>query len=310
MDVSHPSHPSYGVHLGRLELRDMIAHAKESFESVLALLESQGIVEKSAVENDWIIVDGTIGNAEKLLQTEYQFYENTETRKLTARTLEYSLPVNLHAHVDIVAPTIKFSTPAAKRSTIVKGFEAPTLPVIASSASDIHDGLNVTACNVTITPDCIKALYKLNHFRGSRCNGNQLALAGFLDEYAQHADLAQFLATYGDEAVDSDFDTVLINGGLNTQNNASDSDQSIVEANLDIQYGPSISYPKPTTYLSTGGFPPEIRTTKSTMSLTSNSSPTFSPWTRFLKQFPSHTEMRNGLSKKLMLTQSATSLPR
>jgi tripeptidyl-peptidase-1 len=139
----------------------------------------------------------------------------------------------------------------------VKDFEAPTLPLIVASASDVHDGLNVTACNVTITPDCIKTLYKFNHFRGSCRNGNQLALAGFLDEYAQHADLAQFLETYESEAVGSDFDTVLINGGLNTQKNATDSDQSIVEANLDIQYSLSLSYPTPTTYFSTGGFPPE-----------------------------------------------------
>jgi hypothetical protein len=56
MGVNTPSHPSYGVHLGRLERRDMIAPAKESLESVLTWLESQGLAEKSAVENDWMIL--------------------------------------------------------------------------------------------------------------------------------------------------------------------------------------------------------------------------------------------------------------
>ena len=106
LDISTPSHPSYGLHLGRLELRDMIAPAMESFDPVLEWIESQGLAEKSTVENDWIIVDGTTGDAEKLLQAEYHLYENIETRKVTARTLEYSIPADLHPHVDIIAPTI------------------------------------------------------------------------------------------------------------------------------------------------------------------------------------------------------------
>jgi tripeptidyl-peptidase-1 len=101
-----------------------------------------------------------------------------------------------------------------------------------------------------------KALYKFNHFRASRRNGNELALAGFLEEYAQHDDLQQFLTTYDPEAVGFDFGEILINGGLNTQD-ATGGPQQIVEANLDIQYGLSLAYPTKTYYISTGGRPPE-----------------------------------------------------
>jgi tripeptidyl-peptidase-1 len=142
----------------------------------------------------------------------------------------------------------------------VKDFPAPA-QFSATSASDVHDGLNVTACNVTITPDCLQALYKFKHFRGSRRNGNELALAGFLEFYAQHDDLAQFLATYDPEAVGSDFATGLINGGVNLQQNVS-GPQNIGEANLDIQYGLALAYPTPTTYYSTAGRPPETTPTE------------------------------------------------
>ena len=255
MDVSTPSHPAYGQHLSRVEVNSMLAPAKASYDLVLEWLEAQGLSPKSTIENDWIILDGTIGDAEELLQTRYQVFENSETGQLTARTLAYSLPAALHAHVDIIAPTIKFSTPSPHMSTIVKDYPAPAIKASTSSASDVHDGLS--ACdNTTITPDCIKALYKFKHFRGSRRNGNEIGLAGFLEEYAQHDDLAQFLSAYEPSANGSDFSTVLINNGLNTQQNVG-GPQSIGEANLDIQYGLSLAYPTPSTYFSTGGRPPE-----------------------------------------------------
>jgi tripeptidyl-peptidase-1 len=153
--VSTPDHPEYGRHLSRVEVNDMLAPSKDSFDSFLEWLELQGLSNKATIENDWIVVDGTIGDAQTLLQTEYRLFEDSETGKVTARTLEYSLPASLHSHVDIIAPTIKFTTPSAQRSTIVKDFAAPAAKLSTSSVADIHDGLNVTACNVTITPDCL-----------------------------------------------------------------------------------------------------------------------------------------------------------
>ena len=255
-DISTPDHPEYGRHLSRSEVNHLLAPPTESFDLVKSWLGEQGLSDKATMVNDWIVVEGTIEDAEKLLQTEYHLFENSETGKSTARTLEYSLPAALHPYIDIIAPTIKFSTPSPKISDLITDFAAPSADFYASSVSDVHDGLDVVACNSSITPDCLKALYKFKHFRGSRRNGNQLALAGFLEEYAQHDDLAQFLGTYDPEANGSDFKTILINGGLNLQD-ATDGPQSEGEANLDIQYGLALAYPTPTYYISTGGRPPE-----------------------------------------------------
>jgi tripeptidyl-peptidase-1 len=203
--------------------------------------------------NDWIIIDGTIGDAAKLLEAEYQVFENQVIGKMTARTLAYSLPASLHAHIDIVAPTIKFGSTSTMRSTLVKNYPAPA--VIQSETGNVHDGLNIVACNSSITPDCLKALYNFNHFRASRRNGNASILASFSEEYAQHDDLAQFLRAYAPNANSSDFSTIPING-LNLQQNVSGPQQT-GKANLDIQYGLSLSYPTPTIHTSTGGRPPE-----------------------------------------------------
>ncbi|KAF4626818.1 hypothetical protein G7Y89_g11340 [Cudoniella acicularis] len=255
-DVSTPNHVLYGRHLSRSEVNKILAPSPKGFVLVQEWLESHNLAQKSSVQNDWIVLEGTIGDAEKLLQTQYELFENTETGKVTARTLAYNIPASLHDYIDIIAPTTKFSTPSPHMSTIVKDYPAFDTKISASSPSDIHDGLDVVACNTTITPNCIKALYKFKHFRGSRRNGNEIALAGFLEEYAQHDDLATFLATYAPEANGSDFKTELINGGKNLQVSVNGT-QNTGEANLDIQYGLALAYPTPTTYYSTGGRPPE-----------------------------------------------------
>lgn len=258
LDISTPDHASYGRHLGREEVNAMVAPSEDSFTRVLQWLESYNLTSEAKTENDWVVVSTTIGTVETLLETKYQMFENTKSGKTAARTLAYSLPAALHQYVDIVAPTIKFSAPVPQLSTIVKDFDAPADIKKVATAADIHDGLDTVACNSSTTPDCLKALYKFKHFRGSRRNGNKIALAGFLEEYAQHDDLAQFLTTYvpGTYGAEADFTQVLINGGLNTQD-VTGGPQSIVEANLDIQYGLGLAYPTPAIYFSTGGRPPE-----------------------------------------------------
>jgi tripeptidyl-peptidase-1 len=252
-DVSTPDHPDYGRHLSRVELRDMLAPSQQSYDAVQKWLKEHGLSDKATIENDWVIIDGTVGNAAELLQAKYQLFENKASGKVTARTLVYSLPASLHAHIDMVAPTIKFGSTSAMKSTL-KNYPAPA--TAKPSPGDVHDGLDVVACNTSITPDCLKALYKFKDFRASQQNGNQFILAGFLEEYAQHDDLAQFLGQYAPYANGSDFSTILINNGSNLQDNVSGPQQTR-EANLDIQYGLSLTYPTPTIYTSTGGRPPE-----------------------------------------------------
>ena len=77
-----------------------------------------------------------------------------------------------------------------------------------------------------------------------------MGICGYLKEYAKYADLQQFLNEYAPNASSDNFTYVLINDGQSLQNDAADDD---IEANLDVQYGLSLSYPTPSTYYSTGG---------------------------------------------------------
>lgn len=80
--------------------------------------------------------------------------------------------------------------------------------------------------------------------------GNKLGICGYLKQYAKYADLEQFLKEYAPIAASDNFTYVSVNGGLLLQNDTVDGD---VEANLDVQYGLSLSYPTPSLYYSTGG---------------------------------------------------------
>ncbi|TQS34820.1 hypothetical protein Golomagni_04782 [Golovinomyces magnicellulatus] len=251
LDISTPSHPSYGKHMSREEVNKYLAPRRQSFDLVQQWLMKQ-YVGNVTIENDWFILESTIGMIEKLLDTTYRIYENTETGQLTLRTISYNLPIYLHPHIDIVAPTIKFSIPSVHRSTLVDW----PLDNIESNKAEILDGNNGAACNLTITIDCLKELYNLRNISGPSSANNKFALAGFLEEYAQHNDLRQFLAYYEPTASGADFSTVLVNGGLNTQQNTVNTPLNMGEANLDMQYA-FLAYPVPTTYISTGGRPPE-----------------------------------------------------
>ena len=77
-----------------------------------------------------------------------------------------------------------------------------------------------------------------------------MGICGYLKEYAKFADFAAFTKEYAPYAANENFTYVLINGGLETQDDTVDDD---VEANLDVQYAYPLSYPTPGFYYSTGG---------------------------------------------------------
>ena len=233
LDASTPDHPSYGQHMNRATVNNMIAPLSASFELVQDWLEQHELASKTTLQNDWIIVQGTVGDAAKLLNAQYQVFENSITGKVTARTLSYSIPAALHSHIDIIAPTIKFPSISAQGSTIVPDFPAPDADVAIESFHSKAVGL-AASCNSSITVACLRDLYKVGDFKAASDDGNHLALAGFLEQYAQHDDLAQFLAKYVPEGVGADFSEILINGSVNLQDNVAGT-QSIGEANLDIQ---------------------------------------------------------------------------
>jgi tripeptidyl-peptidase-1 len=81
--------------------------------------------------------------------------------------------------------------------------------------------LNATACNATITADCIRALYKIGDYQADPAADSLFGVCGYLEEYAKFDELQTFLDKYAGYAAGENFTYTLVNGGLLNQNNAS-----------------------------------------------------------------------------------------
>ncbi|KAL8757953.1 MAG: hypothetical protein Q9184_004074 [Pyrenodesmia sp. 2 TL-2023] len=248
--ISDPDHPKYGEHMSREDLKKMLQPSSAASNAILGWLHAEG-VPSSDIENtgDWINFYVSAIEAERIMHTKFYFYTNSINNMERIRTLHYSVPKALHRYVHMIQPTTRFGQVSPQRSTISEHF---TLGESKSDATARYSGssLNVTFCNTTVTPQCLRDLYHVGNFRGTASNGNKIGVCGYLEEYAKFDDFIQFTSKYAPYAAQENFTYALISGGLSTQE---DSDQDSVEANLDVQYAYPLSYPTPGYYYSTGG---------------------------------------------------------
>ncbi|OBT61237.1 hypothetical protein VE03_09669 [Pseudogymnoascus sp. 23342-1-I1] len=254
LDVSTPDHPKYGQHLSSAELKYMLKPRAESTDSVMSWLDSAK-VPAADIKNDgeWINFRATVAQAEELLSTKFYVYKHNEDNKEMIRTLEYSLPSSVASHVLTIQPTTRFSRVLAQRSAIHDVDTANAVFGIAATSNKAPaiptTELDVKACNASITPACLRALYNIGDYQADPKGNSLFGVAGYLNQYAKEKDLATFLKKYAPYASGTNFTAVGIKGGQNLQN----STEGDVEANLDIQYAVALSYNIPVTYYSTAG---------------------------------------------------------
>jgi tripeptidyl-peptidase-1 len=132
------------------------------------------------------------------------------------RTTEYSLPAHLDKHIELVQPTTAFYRTKSHDATFRFSPILDTAPPPASSSGKISvpgSGVTVDAsCNGTITVSCLKQLYNAVDYVPSAADKNAIGLTGYLEQFANMADLQQFYEDQVPAAVNSSFEVVLING--------------------------------------------------------------------------------------------------
>ncbi|KAF8074710.1 peptidase S8/S53 domain-containing protein [Lyophyllum atratum] len=253
METSDPTHPKYGKHLTLAESEAFVAPHQDSVEAVDAWLEHHGIAPENISYRtgggNWVVLRVSVAEAERMLDTKYNVYHHPASSERVVRAMSYSLPRELHSHVDVVTPTTYFGTLRSMRTT---SFLQPDVHPVADDADFSVNAAVPASCSTTITPACLRGLYNTTSYVPQATNVNKLGVAGYLQEYANRADLQTFFNRYRTDAVGSSYSTVLVHGGLDNQNDPG------VEANLDIQYTTGMSYPTPNIYYSTGGSPPFI----------------------------------------------------
>ncbi|KAA1473405.1 tripeptidyl peptidase A [Dentipellis sp. KUC8613] len=281
-EVSDPAHARYGAHLSLEEVASLSKPHGESVQAVDAWLASHGVPESACSRSpsgDWVRINVTVAKAEEMLDAKYYIWKHIVDGDTLVRTLSYSLPEDLHAHIDFIQPTTMFARLKGHRTTfrwhsVQESASAPA-PSNGTILADAASGIRVDAsCNKTITVDCLKQLYNTVGYKPSETRENAIGITGYLEQNANIADLQQFYRDQVPAAVNSSFKVVLLHGGENNQSLAA----AGIEANLDTQFAYGLTFPTPGTFWSTGGSPPF----KADPVTTTNTNEPYADWLDFI----------------------------
>ncbi|CEJ57226.1 hypothetical protein PMG11_05927 [Penicillium brasilianum] len=246
IDLSTPGHLNYGKHMKRGEVEELLRPTSAVSDQVLAWLSSEGISNDTiGISGNWISFSATIFQAEQMLKTKFLHYHHDASRKSLIRTLEYSLPPDIHPHVHLIQPTTRFGNPDRHgKGRLYARHGLPVDQPIVATPEDL-----TAECWTVMRPDCLRELYGLCNTRAKPDPQNRLGVSGFLDQYARHSDFHHFMQRFSPNASDANFDVVILNGGSNLE----DSPASSTEASLDIQYAAALAHNASVTFYSTGG---------------------------------------------------------
>lgn len=223
----------YGAHLSKAEVAALVAPHQNTVDQVHAWLDHHGIPKSSispALNGDWLSLTAVpVQKANAMLGTKYGLYRHVGTNETVLRCTEYSLPEALHGHIKVVAPTTYFGTTRAMRATSFLQPNAATLDdgdvALQAEIAALQAAGNLTSlatvptsCGSTITPSCLRALYSTSAYTPAATSENILGISGYLEEFANTADLKTFLTKFRSDAASATFTTVEVNGGQNNQN--------------------------------------------------------------------------------------------
>ncbi len=166
--ISTPDHPLYGQHMDQQEVRRLLQPSPKASRAVLQWLDGEG-VPPSSIKDDggWISFHVSAGEAERILATEFRYYSHAMNQIESIRTLRYSVPERLHKYIQLIQPTTRFNHIGTEYSTLSNHFATTSVEKPYSQST----GLDVTSCNTTITPECLRDLYHVGEYQGKVVEG-------------------------------------------------------------------------------------------------------------------------------------------
>ncbi|KAK3720454.1 hypothetical protein LTR37_003867 [Vermiconidia calcicola] len=270
IEISDPNHARYGQHLSVDEIHDIISPSADTITLVHAWLLDHNIHDAAfSPSKDWVSVVIPIGKAEKLLQTSYKEFKHDEDGSTLSRAPEWSLPLHLHDHIDVVQPTTSFfraardqnlprqqdASVAVERREITA--EAKRNVEVATEQDSIDD-----ICSVHLTtPRCLRTLYGTINYTPQAPDLNKVGLTNYLNETNRRRDIHLYLKTYRPSIADAAYEFPIVRIA-----NAPDQQGPLTkfqmnnflqfEGAMDAELLLVFTYPTPMTAYSTGGSPP------------------------------------------------------
>ncbi|TDL17184.1 family S53 protease [Rickenella mellea] len=238
LDVSNPSSANYGNHLSMDEVETFVRPSVDTVAKVNDWLATNGLQSTtSSPAGDWLSVSMPVKQANELLRADFTVFAHHETGKQAIRTLSYSIPIVLKdTWISSIRPLRTFPNPRK------------ILPVFSSPINSVSNTAVPSSCASVVTPACLQALYGIPTTKATQ-SSNALGVSGFLNQFANQADLTTFLKNLRpDISSTTTFTLQTLDGGRNPQSPK----QAGIEANLDIQYTVGVASGVPVTFISVG----------------------------------------------------------
>ncbi|KAK7904366.1 hypothetical protein WMY93_016973 [Mugilogobius chulae] len=181
MKVSDPDSPLYGKHLSLEEVSRLVRPSAESQKVIGSWLQRHGIRDCHTVHTqDFLQCSMSAEQAERLLPGSRFHRYVRENHSVLRSSAPYSVPDELHPHLDFVGGVHRFPPEA---QDLTHGSTKSQ-----RSEASLHLG---------VTPSILRQRYNLSTSDVGVASNNSQAVAQFLEQYYHPADLSEFMNLVG-----------------------------------------------------------------------------------------------------------------
>ncbi|KGO69681.1 Peptidase S8/S53, subtilisin/kexin/sedolisin [Penicillium italicum] len=284
LEVSNPRHERYGQHLSAADVESIVKTPEDTLNSVMDWLQGSTLYNVSQSEaSDWLFLSLPVHVLESLVDAEYFQFRNSHGYTVL-RTLQWSLPVHVYDHIDLIQPTNNFllaqpqsryggfSPPAweteHRRPTHAELVEEDVIQrhhITAPTAEEVPPNPTVEqACNrLAISPLCLSVIYGTYGYRQQKTDQNSIAMVNFLGESSNRSDIQLFLERSRPDAADAgaaySFKTEVVASGEDQQTRLCPeqlASRQGFEGALDAQTILGLTWPLSMTTYNVGSKPP------------------------------------------------------
>ncbi|KAF7329708.1 Family S53 protease-like protein [Mycena kentingensis (nom. inval.)] len=247
LSISTPGSADFRKWLSTDEIKAFVAPTEESVNAFDAFAAANGLT-PSVISpfGEWRTLTMPVSQANKLFAAKFTNYTHADLPAPITRTLSISLPSDLAPHIDVVHPSTAFTNPSPRLTPpSIRFHNALKRDATAPAECDTQNPDN------DITPACLQALYNIPTTPAAKRDDNALLVTGYVQQWAQIADLQAFLKQFRpDVNANQTFLRLAIDGGTNPQfpNVAG------IEADLDVEYAAGIATDIALWFLTVGGF--------------------------------------------------------
>ncbi|KAJ7892684.1 family S53 protease [Mycena leptocephala] len=245
--VSDPASALYGQHLTVDEMLTFVRPTGATISAVSEWLSEHGLTAKNVSPGgDLLEITLPVSKANTLLATQFSSFTHVASGKTSIRTLAYSVPATLQAHIQYVHPTVLFVPPLSGVPSVT-AIEVSKREPVEERAAPGADAVPASCASIA-NPSCIVQTYDFPTALATSSASNVLGVAGYIDQFANFADVALFLSELRPDLVGSNFSVVSIDDGINDQTTGN----AGIEADLDLEMTVGLAGGVPVSFITVG----------------------------------------------------------